>query len=131
VKRANEIRPIVAPDAPNPSSAGAEAVLLNAPNNILFLSGQIGMDREQNVPADFVGQCRQAWANVEAQLRAAGSSLDDVIKVTTFVADRRFADENMTIRNEIMGKRRFANTVVIAGLYDSAWQIEVEVVAAW
>ena len=113
------------------SGAGAEGILLREVKQMLLLSGQVPLDSAGRCPDAFGDQCKLAWKNVEAQLSSVGRSLDDVAKVTTFLADRRYADENMAIRNVIMADRKFANTVVIAGLYDANWLIEVEVVAAW
>jgi enamine deaminase RidA (YjgF/YER057c/UK114 family) len=69
-------------------------------------------------------------ANVEAQLRAAGMSLDNLVKVTTFLSDRRYGMENRAVRMEVLGERRPALTVVITGIFDDAWLIEIEAVAA-
>ena len=117
--------------APQPSGAGAEGVVLRNPEHMLLLSGQVALYETGRCPSTFSEQCRLAWKNVELQLASVGRSLDDVAKVTTFLADRQYADENMAIRNEIMAGRQFANTVVVAGLYDADWLIEVEVIAAW
>ena len=81
------------------------------------------------VPESFPDQCRLAWANVIAQLRAADMSLDNLVKVTTFLSDRRFGLENRAIRQEVLGERRPALTVVITGIFDAAWLVEIEGVA--
>jgi enamine deaminase RidA (YjgF/YER057c/UK114 family) len=126
------LREIVnASGAPQPSGAGAEGIVLHNPDRLLLLSGQVPADETGRCPSAFSDQCRLAWKNVELQLTSVGRSLDDVVEVTTFLADRRYADENMAIRNEIMAGRKFANTVVIAGLYDADWLIEVKIIAAW
>ena len=120
-----------APDAPRPSGAGAEGILVRRANHMLLLSGQVALDPEDHCPSNFDEQARLAWKNVEAQLASVGRGLDDIVKVTTFLVDRRYAEENKSIRNEIMAGRTFANTLVIAGLYDPNWLIEVEVIALW
>ena len=43
------------------------------------------------MPAAFADQCRLVWRNVEAQLRAGGMGLADIVKVTTFLSDRAYA----------------------------------------
>ena len=55
---------------------------------------------------------------------------DNLIKATTFLADRKFTMENRKIRNEVFGNRAPAVTVVIAGIFDERWLVEVEAVAA-
>ena len=45
----------------------------------LFISGQVPADAQGKVPPDFRSQCRQAWTNIEAQLKAADMTLDAVL----------------------------------------------------
>ena len=56
--------------------------------------------------------------------------LDDLVKVTTFLADRGYAAENRRVRQEIFGDRSPALTVVVAGIFDERWLVEIEAVAA-
>ena len=123
-------RAINAPDAPLASSMGAEAVELAGAERLLFLSGQVPLDVDEALPADFIGQARQAWRNREAQLRAADMSLDNLVKVTTFLSDRRYAAENRAVRMEVLGELAAALTVIITGIFDEAWLLEIEAVAA-
>jgi 2-iminobutanoate/2-iminopropanoate deaminase len=96
----------------------------------LFVSGQVPADAQGRVPPDFRSQCRLAWANLQAQLVAAGMSLDDLVKVTVFLADRRHRQDNYEVRHEVLGGRKPALTVIITGIYDEAWLLEIEAVAA-
>lgn len=74
-------------------------------------------------------QARVAWRNVEAQLEAADMSLDNIVKHTTYLSDRKYCDENSEVRREILGHRTPALTVVIADIYDDAWLLEIEAIA--
>ena len=82
------------------------------------------------VPSAFAAQCRLVWANVEAQLHAAEMTLDNVVDVTTFLADRAYGMENRVIRKQVLGDLCPASTTIIADIFDAAWLIEVKVVAA-
>lgn len=115
-----------------PSSAGGYAQAIELTNNsrILYISGQIPEARDGAAPQDFVSQCRLVWRNVEAQLHASGMGLDNLVKVTTFLSDRKYALENREIRNEILAGRQIALTVVIADIFDESWLLEIEAVAA-
>ena len=57
---------------------------------ILFISGQIPVTADGSVPESFEEQARLAWANVIAQMRAAGMTLDNLVKVTIFLSDRKY-----------------------------------------
>jgi len=123
-------RVIEATDAPAAQGGYAQALEIAAPTRMLFISGQIPEDGAGTLPDSFLDQCRQAWANVEAQLRAAGMSLDNLVKVTTFLADRGYAAENRAVRQEVLGARAPALTVVITGIFDERWLVEIEAIAA-
>lgn len=93
------------------------------------MSGQIPETKEGIVPPDFESQCRLVWQNVEAQLRAAEMSFENLIKVTTFLSDRRYARENSRVREEMLAGCAPALTVVIADIFEEKWLLEVEAIA--
>jgi enamine deaminase RidA (YjgF/YER057c/UK114 family) len=119
-----------ASDVPAPGGGYSQAVRVRAGAEMLFVSGQIPVDTDGATPSAFGAQCRLVWRNVEAQLRAGGFGLDDLVKVTTFLADRRHAEENGAIRREMLGDRAPALTVIITTIFDPAWLLEIEAVAA-
>lgn len=108
----------------------SQACLVEAPKRWLFVSGQTPTDETGAAPAAFDDQCRLAWRNVERQLGAAGMGLDDLVKVTVFLADRRYREANYTIRHEVLAGRSPALTVIVCEIYDPAWLVEIEAVAA-
>lgn len=121
---------VKAPDAPTPSGGYAQALDIVGVQRLLIVSGQIPVAPDGTVPSDFDGQCRLVWANIGAQLRAAGLDYSHLVKVTTYLSDRRFGDANGAIRREILGVHAPALTVVIAGIYDEKWLLEIEAMAA-
>ena len=96
----------------------------------LYISGTVPVDAAGNTPLDFEGQCRLVWANIEAVLKAADMDFDNLVKVTTYLADRKYNLQNRAIRQELLGDRRFALTVILPAIFDEAWLIEIEAVAA-
>jgi len=123
-------RSINAYDAPQPEGGYAQAVEAMGVTRTLYVSGQIPLNRRGELPSDFAGQCRQVWANIAAQLEAAGMAMKTIVKVTTFLSSRDHAAENSVIRQEVLGKHSPALTVVICEIYDPAWLLEIEVIAA-
>jgi enamine deaminase RidA (YjgF/YER057c/UK114 family) len=124
------LRPINALDAPAPTGGYSQAVELKGARRLVFISGQIPVDKAGHTPAQFDAQCRLVWANLEAQLKAAGMSVANLVKVTTYLSDRRFAADNSRIRREVLRGHAPALTVVITGIYDEQWHLEIEAVAA-
>jgi reactive intermediate/imine deaminase len=59
--------------------------------NLLFLSGQIGNQpgKLELVPGGMAAEAEQVMRNVATALERHGSKLDDVVKVTVFLADMK------------------------------------------
>jgi len=57
--------------------------------NLVFVSGQIPLDpvTGETVPGDIKSQTLQVLKNLEAVLKASGSSLGKVVKTTLFIRD--------------------------------------------
>ena len=119
-----------AADAPQPTVGHAQVVEVSGATRFAYFSGQVPVTRDGAVPDSFAEQCRLIWRNIEAQLAEVGMTLDNVVKATTFLSDRKYAIENRAIRTEVMGARTRALTVIICGLFDEAWLLEIEIVAA-
>ena len=85
-----ETRSVNSTVAPSASGGYSQAVEVQNSMRLLFISGQIPVKPDGEVPDSFVEQARLAWANVEAQLKAANMSLENIVKHTTFLSDRRY-----------------------------------------
>ena len=55
--------------------------------NLVFVSGQLGMDTGGNLPSGFEEQARNSLNNLSAILEEAGSSPAKVLKTTVFLSD--------------------------------------------
>jgi enamine deaminase RidA (YjgF/YER057c/UK114 family) len=119
-----------AASAPQPVGNYSQAVEVTGAGRLLFISGQIPVTAQGELPAGFHAQARLAWANVVAQLDAAGMSIANLIKVTIFLSSRDYAMPNREVRREVLGTHAPAMTVIIAGIFDSDWLLEIEAVAA-
>ena len=124
------MRPLTGDGSPPVEGAYPQAVEVTNPTRWLYLSGQIPVTPDGSLAADFTGQCEQVWDNIETQLGAAGMTLDNLVKVTTFLSDRRYSLENREVRVRRLAGRQPALTVIVTGLFDEAWLVEIEAVAA-
>lgn len=115
-----------------PAAAGGytQALEVQEVQRLLFISGQIPVSVTGDVPDGFNSQAKLVWANLIAQLEAAGMSVSNLVKVTTFLSSREYALANRAIRQEVLGTHTPALTVVIAGIFDEAWLLEIEAIAA-
>ena len=71
-----------------PSAAGPYSQAIRA-GSLVFTAGQLGLDPATGEFAadDVAGQADRALANLAAVLAAAGSGLDQLVKVTVLLAD--------------------------------------------
>src|SRR5215216_3175018 len=79
-------RAVVTPSAPAAIGPYSQGIMAGP---YLFCSGQIPLDPEtgQLVSADIGAQTHRVFKNIAAILERAGSSLDDVVKTTVYLAD--------------------------------------------
>lgn len=121
---------INAGDAPAPQGSYSQAVSIEGHDKLLFVSGQVPVGTGGEVPPDFAGQARLAWQNIDAQLRAGGMDRTDLVKVTTFLASRDDILANREARSDYLGDLRPALTVIMCGIFDEGWLLEIEAIAA-
>jgi 2-iminobutanoate/2-iminopropanoate deaminase len=121
-------REIAASDAPV-APTYAQAIEVTDARRILYVSGQIPVARDGTVPGTFEAQAKLAWANVAAQITAAGMTLDHLAKVTVFLSDRKYIADYRKTRDAALGGRRVALTTIICDIFDPAWLLEIEAIA--
>lgn len=116
-------------DLPESSPAYTHGVLVSGAHQTLYISGQPPWTTKGDIPTDFAGQCRLAWENVQTVLAAAHMTVRNLAKVTIYLSDRRHREVNSRIRHEVLGDHRPAITIIITGIYDEAWLLEIEAIA--
>ena len=108
----------------------SQAVVADGP--FVFASGQGGFDGEGNVvdPDDAEAQIRQAFANLDAVLRANGASLETVVRVNVFLADASLYDAFKRVRHDVFQPPYPASTATVAGgfLFDGML-VELDAIA--
>ncbi|MEX2541080.1 MAG: RidA family protein [Trueperaceae bacterium] len=83
-----------------PSAIGPYSQAIRA-GQLLFTSGQIPLRTDGSlVPGDIRAQTRQVMQNLQAVLEAGGSSLEQVVKCTCFLADM----DDFAVVNEVYGE---------------------------
>jgi 2-iminobutanoate/2-iminopropanoate deaminase len=120
-----------APGAYDPPSY-AQAVKVSDARTILFISGQVAYDEdgEPAHPRDFAAQARHVFQALKAQVEAGGGTLQDIVKLNTYLTDIRLRTDLVPIREEFFGPRTPATTqVAVTALGRPEWLIEVEAIA--
>ncbi len=96
----------------------------------IFLAGTTGFDyASMRISEDVVAQAEQALCNIDAALRQAGSSIDDVVRVHYILPAVADFEPCWPVLRRWFGSARPAATMISAGLADPRMKIEIEVTA--
>lgn len=113
-----------APAAIGPYSQAVES------GGILFISGQIPLDPGTSEPTgkDIATQTRQVLLNLQAIVKAAGYTLDNIVRTTVYLTDMNdFQEMNEVYASFIKGKPA-RSTVEVSGLPKKV-RIEIDAIA--
>jgi 2-iminobutanoate/2-iminopropanoate deaminase len=114
------VRPSL-PDGDGPPFSGAVRV-----GDTLYLSGDIGLDENDSVPATAKAEATLLLDGIEATLEAAGYTMDDLVTVTVYCSDvKHYADFNEVYRTYFT-KEFPARAFVGAGtlLFDARFELQ-------
>ena len=120
---------IRAPGCPEPISHYTDAVRVG---DLLFVSGCPALDADGNLVGgdDTVAQYAQVLENLRLVLEAAGSTPQDVVKVTVFMTDCEERPLINPLRQRFFGDARPASTLVeVRDLPVPGMKVEMEAVA--
>jgi enamine deaminase RidA (YjgF/YER057c/UK114 family) len=108
-------------------SHGVEA----AAERWLLISGQVGVDREGRLAEGAAAQMEQAWRNIFAILADAGMDAGNLVKITAYLTRREDLKAFREVRDRNLAEVKPASTlVIVSGLADPGWLVEIEAVAA-
>lgn len=100
--------------------------------DLLFISGQAAIDGNGQLVGigDFDVQAERVFTNLERVLRAGGSSLANVVKVTIFLRDMSNFPKIVELRGRYFTPPYPADTIVeVTSLYAPEALIEIEAIA--
>jgi 2-iminobutanoate/2-iminopropanoate deaminase len=114
-----------APKALGPYSAGIRV------GNMIYTAGQVGIDPVigEIVAGGIEAETRQVLHNLQAVLKAAGSSLDLVVKTTVFLQDMGEFSRMNAVYAEFFKEKPPARSTVQVGALPKGAAVEIEAVA--
>ncbi|HIP79344.1 MAG TPA: RidA family protein [Kiloniellaceae bacterium] len=97
----------------------------------LSVSGQVGVASDGNLAEGAAAQMEQAWRNIFEVLASAQMAPENLVKITAFLTSREDLSTFREVRDRLLGAAQPASSlVVVAGLADPAWLVEIEALAA-
>jgi 2-iminobutanoate/2-iminopropanoate deaminase len=122
------MQPVLTSEAPVPAGHYSQAIVHNG---LVFVAGQVPIDPQhpQAPPGSIEEQTEQTLRNVEAILKAAGSSLDRVLQMTVYVTDISLWGAVNATYARLLGDHRPARAIVPVKDLHYGYQIEIQAIA--
>jgi len=124
-----DITTVSTSNAPTPAGHYSQAVVYNG---LVFVAGQLPIDPStgERLTGSIEQQTEQCLKNIEEILKAAGSDLNRVLKMTVFISDIELWSAVNVVYARMMGEHRPARAVVPVKELHYGFKIEIEAVAA-
>jgi enamine deaminase RidA (YjgF/YER057c/UK114 family) len=120
----------------NPQALGkppgyTHVVEVTAPARIVYIAGQLGVDRDGRVVGDFRQQAVQTFENLKTALAAVDADFRHVVKLNNYLVDRAHLPTFREVRDSYLAEkdRPASTTIAISGLAREGALIEIEAVA--
>ena len=124
-----EIRTVQTEDAPTPAGHYSQAVVYGG---LVYVAGQLAIDPRtgERKLGSIEEQTEQALTNVAEILKAAGSDLSRVLKMTVYVADISLWGAVNETYARLLGEHRPARAVIPTRDLHHGFLVEIDAVAA-
>ncbi|MEO5805484.1 RidA family protein [Devosia sp.] len=124
-------KPLSPPQIHPPFAPYSHGISVPAGQQLVFVSGQLGIDAAGNIPPTSGGQAEICFANIAAILAEAGLGLQHIVRVNAYVTGREHLPEYMAVRNGLFAAPYPASTLmIVSGFARPEFFVEVEAVAA-
>jgi 2-iminobutanoate/2-iminopropanoate deaminase len=106
------------------------ALEVRGAERLLFVAGTMGLDAEGVAGESLERQLELIWSNIRTILASAGMTVDDIVRLTSYLRDAAYAEANAEARVAALGGRAIPTTGIVAETLDGSWLVEIEVIAA-
>ena len=118
-------------DVHTPAGPYSHTAVVQGGSELVFISGQVGMDADGAVPASFGEQIELVFQNLKACLSAHGLGVDAVVKLGVFVVPGQDFQLLRAARERHFGAHRPTSTsVFVPQLANPKFLVEIEAIAA-
>jgi len=106
------------------------AMEVRNPERFLFVSGTMGLDTESQAGGDLKAQLDLVWSNLRAILAGAGMTVNNIVRLTSYLRDAGYAEANQDARVAILGDHVVPTTAIVVQTLHDDWLVEIEIIAA-
>ncbi|RUM27409.1 RidA family protein [Rhizobium vallis] len=106
------------------------ALEVRHPSRLLFVSGTMGLDQQRMAAPDLEGQLELIWSNLPTILASADMTVDNIVRLTSYLRDGAFVEVNQNARLRALNGRPVPTTAIIVETLRDDWLVEIEIIAA-
>lgn len=106
------------------------ALEVRGADRLLFVSGTMGLRPDFTAPPTLDEQLECVWNNLRSILASAGMTVDNIVRLTSYLRDASYAEGNAQARIAALGDRRIPTTAIVAQTLEPDWLVELEIIAA-
>jgi enamine deaminase RidA (YjgF/YER057c/UK114 family) len=119
------------PEALSKPPGYSHVVEATGPGRIVYIAGQLGVDRDGKVAGDFRQQAVQTFENLKSALAAVGAEFRHVVKLNNYLVGREHLPAFREVRDSYLAvkDRPASTTIAISALAREGALIEIEAVA--
>ncbi len=114
------------------STAGVGYSHVAKAGDTVYIAGQIALDVDGNLvgKGNIKAQTHQVYANLQTIIEELGGSLEDIVKLTTYLTDRSHLEAFRRVRNSFFRAPSPPNTLLfVSGIAHPDYLVEIEAVA--
>lgn len=108
----------------------SQGALVSGADRLLFITGQAPLAHGEEPPEGFEAQARLVWKNLLSVLHEAGMTVENLVKVNTYLARREDRELSSKLRQEILDGHRPSLCIIVTGMWDESWLLEIDAIAA-
>ena len=106
------------------------AMEVRNPARFLHVAGTMGLDERGVAGRNLSEQLDLIWRNIRTILASADMTVDNIVRLTSYLRDPAYAEENAKARVKALNGRVIPTIGIVAQTLSSDWLVEIEVVAA-
>jgi 2-iminobutanoate/2-iminopropanoate deaminase len=114
-----------------PLARYSHGIAVPAGQRLVFVAGQLGIDRDERIPVDSEAQADICFANIAAILAEDGMTMANIVRLSVYVTAREhMAGYRLSRDRQFAGTPPTTTLIMVAGLVRPEFVVEIEAIAA-
>jgi 2-iminobutanoate/2-iminopropanoate deaminase len=105
------------------------ALEVRNPSRFLYVAGTMGLDESGAAGKTLDEQLNLIWNNLRTILASADMTVDNIVRITSYLRDPGYAEANQNARVAALNGRVVPTTAIVVQTLVPEWLVELEIVA--